>query len=309
MIFDAHGDILPDVYEQDKLGIDIWEDYHKDQYAKGGVKASILVNFTDPFSDNQEEVFNGINKIAPQYFKSREDINVVDKTWSKDKFNVILGIEGIKPLHSMSDIQDMYDLGYRHFGLTWNENNDFATSCINVGGLTYLGIELVEYANNNNVIIDLAHASKQTFMDVASKTNNPLFVSHSACRALRDHPRNLDDNQLKVLKETNGVVGIFNIRTFLSEDRDSVNLQTFVDHIEHVINVAGIDHVGLGLDFCFYLGDRNEPSKTKDLHTIADSKNIIKELERRHYKDVDIEKIMYGNMFRVVKETLKLGDN
>lgn len=307
MIFDGHADILTDVMEQFRNGKDIWNDYHLPMYQKGNIKLTVLINFSDPFADNQDEEFAEINEVALPYFKKHQSVNVLHENgFNEDKVNIIFGIEGIKAVKNMDEIQKMYDLGYRLFGLTWNEDNQFASGCRSQSGLTKLGQELIDYANQNDILIDLAHCSKQTFLDVAKFSTKPLLVSHTGVRSLHDIPRNLDDTQLEMVKQTNGVVGIFNIAKFLSSDAENVTIETYVDHIDYVVKKIGIDHVGLGLDFCYYLEDHNSSSATKGLGRISDVNNIFIELKRRGYSELDINKIKFTNMYRVVCETLNL---
>lgn len=304
-IFDAHGDILSDVMEKFRVGEDVFEDYHLELYKKGEIEGSVFINFSDPFSEKQDEYFQEVNLVALEYFKKREDIHVVTNSYSSRKFNVLFGIEGLKPVKDLKHVKELVDLGYRLFGLTWNENNQFAHYCESKLGLTKLGEDLVKYADQHNLLIDLAHASEASFYDVLKISKKPLLVSHSGCRALFDHPRNLSDEQLIAIKNSGGVVGIFNIRSFLSEQKLDVSLDTFVDHIEHAVKVAGIDHVCLGMDFCYYLGS-SSVSGTKGLDTIGDGQLIINKLRARGYNDVDINKIASKNIKRVIFTTLDI---
>ncbi len=307
MIFDGHADILSDVMEQFKEGKDIWKDYHLPLYQQGKIKLTVLINYSDPFSDDQDKYFAEVNKVAITYFKSAQSVNILHENgFNEDKVNAIFGIEGLKPVKDMQQIQEMYNLGYRLFGLTWNEDNQFANGCRSIGGLTKLGVKLIEYANKSNIIIDLAHSSKQTFLDVAKIYKKPLLVSHSGVRSIFDVARNLDDEQLEMIKQSNGVVGIFNIGKFLSNNIENVTVKTYVDHIDYVVRKIGIEHVGLGLDFCYYLEDHNANSNTKGLERICDVENIFIELKNRNYSEDDIEKIKFSNMYRVVCESLAI---
>lgn len=309
MIFDAHGDILTDVYEMNVKGVDIWETYHKNLYQKGQITGSIFINFIDPNSEDKLETFSQINKISVPYFKNHPDINIIgENSFSTTKFNVLLGIEGLSALKSVADIDQMYELGYRNFGLTWNEpvNNFAHSNVMEKKGLTAEGEKLIAYANDKNILIDLAHASKQTFMDVAKLTTNPLFVSHSGMRSIVNIPRNIDDEQLQLIKKTNGVVGIYVIKDFITY-KSVGTVSDVVDHIEHVIKTIGIDHVCLGLDFCHYLitghDSENDVAGLEDISRVG---NLVEELENRGYTSAEIDKITYKNIKRVIFDTLKI---
>ena len=307
MIFDAHGDILTDVMIELGKGIDIWNDYHLPMYKKANIKQTVLINFTDPFADNQKQEYKKINDIALPYFKENKSVNVLnDNDFDLEKVNIIFGIEGLGALENMNDVKEARELGYKLYGLTWNETNNFAAGADSLNGLTTLGEELIRFLDENNCIIDLAHASKKTFLDVANLTKNPLFVSHSGCASILDIVRNVDDKQLEMIRKSSGVVGIYNIDAFLAKDPKEATVQTLCDHIDHVVNTIGIDHVGLGLDFCYYLGDHDGDQGTQGLKRISDTNNILVELKERGYSDSDIEKVAFTNMKRVTDIILKI---
>jgi len=143
----------------------------------------------------------------------------------------------------------LYQLGVRSLTLTHSTRSFAADGCAveNGGGLTGFGIQLVEQMDDLGVLVDISHINEQGFWDVIKHSQRPLIGTHNCCRALCDHPRNLSDEQLKAIAEKNGVVGITFVPHFVSEQEP--NLEKLLDHIEHAIAVAGIDHVGLGSDF------------------------------------------------------------
>lgn len=306
MIFDAHGDILTDVSEQLNRGNDVWEEYHKQKYESGELMGSIFVNFTNPNDNDQRAQFDLINRMSLDYFKNRDDINII---YNKDdfnfsKFNLIFGIEGLNALKDVDELEQLYQIGYRHIGITWNEKNKFATGALEKGGLKNLGEDLVKVANRLGMIVDYAHLNKESFCDVAKVSDKPIFVSHGNSKSVCDHPRNLDDEQIQLVKESNGVIGIAVMRFFLNEKKEDATIHDVIKHINYISDNFGVDYVGFGFDFCYYLDDRNGKNKVEGLEHIYDAPQIISLLEAEGYSQEDIEKICYKNMLRVINECL-----
>lgn len=300
MIFDAHGDILTDIELKSREGKDSFKDYHLSLYKEGQIGASIFVNFTDPNSQSQDKDFEDITKVAVEYMKKCEEVHIVkDSTdFVDDKINVILGIEGAKPIKSVSQLEQLYQVGYRHVGLTWNEENQFAGGAHSDGNLTELGEELIKWTNENGMIVDFAHLNYRSFVNAASVTSKPIFFSHGNVTGLCYNRRNLDDRQLELVKESNGVIGVCAIKGFLTTNAEAT-IDDFVNHILYVREKIGIDHVGLGLDFCHYLGDYGSNS-VEGLEGIEKSVNISTKLLDAGLSQEEVDKVLYLNMKRVV---------
>lgn len=304
MIFDAHGDILTDVELKNREGKDSFKDYHLPLYKEGKVGTSIFVNFTDPSSDSQDKDFEDITKVAIPYMEDCEEVHIVTSSddYVSNKINVILGIEGAKPIKSIEQLEQLYKLGYRHVGLTWNEENQFAGGAHSDGNLTELGKQLIKWTNENGMIVDFAHLNYRSFVNAASVTTKPIFFSHGNVTGLCYNRRNLDDHQLDLVKESNGVIGICAIKEFLTTNGEAT-IDDFINHILYVRDKIGIDHVGLGLDFCHYLGDYGSNSVT-GLEGIEKSVNISSKLLEAGLSNEEVDKVLYLNMKRVVDEHL-----
>ncbi len=305
MIFDAHGDIMTDIEMKARLGKDVFKDYHLPLYNQADVIGSIFVNFTDPFSASQKYTFDNINQVAVEYLKNSAAVNVVDHAtdFKLGKLNVIMGIEGAKPLANLSAVKAMYDLGYRHIGLTWNERNQFACGVGEIGGVTELGEEVIKWCNQNGMIIDFAHLNFQSFLDAAAVTSKPILFSHGNVAGLCDHPRNLNDLQLNLIKESDGVIGICAIKPFLTKE-SVATIDDFVNHIRYVKDRIGVRHVGLGMDYCHYLDDlpANDVIGLEDMGKTATLRNKLREVG---FTASEIEDVMFKNMLRVVKAHLE----
>ena len=167
--------------------------------------------------------------------------------------SVMLAIEnGYAIGTDLSNIERYRREGVVYITLCHNGDNDICDSARGSrrehGGLSAFGREVVAEMNRTGMVIDLSHASEETFFQVLETSSQPVVCSHSACRALCDNPRNLTDEQLRALGEKDGVVQINLYPGFLSESGEAT-IQDFVAHIRHAIDVCGIDHVGIGSDF------------------------------------------------------------
>lgn len=230
-----------------------------------------------------------------------------------DRFAIVIGSEGLSYIGTnINLINALYLLGVRHATLTWNEENELATGAKGNPdrGLTKFGVEAVQRLEELGMIVDVSHANDKTFWDIYNVATKPFIASHSNCRALCNAPRNLTDEQLKAIKEKGGVVGLNAFADFVADDPKDRDIEHLVNHLDHMVEVMGIDHVGLGFDFDDYLtGETLSFFAEGDVSTIG-FENItkvpvlIKLLEKRGYSKEDIEKIKYKNFLRIIKQIL-----
>jgi len=235
---------------------------------------------------------------------------------------LLITMEGVEPLgDDLNLLQVFYQLGVRMIGLTHARSNAagsggiFAASGSSSDGLTAFGREVVQECERLSIIIDLAHINPKGFEEIADLTKRPLIVSHTNARKFYDVERNISDEQIKIIGQRGGVVGVNAI--LVSPNAENATSDRYVDHIEHVINLIGIDHVGIGFDFCEYLFQqlpediRNEiQSKLTTPHFIPDltnhshARNFTRKLIERGFSDADIEKILRGNWLRIFEQLL-----
>ena len=163
------------------------------------------------------------------------------------------------------------------------------------GGVSDFGKNVIEEMNRLGIMVDMSHASENSFYDALDISRLPIVCSHSNCKALCNVPRNLTDDQLKALAATDGVCQITLYNGFLRTDGTAA-INDAMEHLEHAIHIMGIDHVGLGTDFD---GDGGIPG----LADASELINFTKELLRRRYSESDIAKIWGGNWLRVMDIT------
>jgi membrane dipeptidase len=149
----------------------------------------------------------------------------------------------------LDNVDVFYGLGVRSSQLTYNYQNWAGSGCNenNGSGLTRFGSELVEKMNGVGMLIDLSHANMRTMSETIAASSQPVIVSHSCCRALYEHPRNTTDENIRALAERGGLFGVTQMRPFMTRQIDDA-VHYYYDHIEHAINVAGIEHVCIGSD-------------------------------------------------------------
>lgn len=259
---------------------------------------------------------------------------------SKGLFSVFLGLENGSPIgEDMSRLKYFYDRGVRYVTLCHSSNNHICDSCApkekTWGGLSPFGKEVVAEMNRLGMLVDVSHVSDDTFYDVLECSERPVVATHSCCRALCDHPRNMTDDMIRALAEKGGVMQINFYPVFLDPsfagkmasiaekgeqieaefiadpsdpekraawnriqdelqalDRPSYKL--IADHIDHVVNLVGIDHVGIGSD---YDGIEVTPDGMEDISMMPE---LFDELRARGYSEADLSKIAGDNFFRIL---------
>ncbi len=234
----------------------------------------------------------------------------------------LITMEGVEPLGTdLNQLRVFYELGVRSIGLTHARTNSaghggiFAVSGSPREGLTGFGREVVRECETLGVIIDLAHINPAGFGEILSITTKPPIVSHTNIRRYYDIERNISDEQIKMIGGRGGVIGVNSI--LVSPREEESTMDRYVDHIEHVANLIGIDGVGIGFDFFEFIYQQWPESRQKELaakftkpHFIPDltnhshAQNLTRRLIERGFSDVDIEKILRGNWLRIFKELL-----
>ena len=265
----------------------------------------------------------------------------VERIVAAGKIAMPLAIEGGHAIEDDLDVlRRFHELGVSSMTLTHNVSHGWADSSgdrARWNGLNALGKDVVREMNRMGMVIDISHVSDKAFFDTLEITTDPVIASHSGCRALNPHRRNMSDEMLKALADNGGVVGIVFVLNYLSpdyakamvklhkihqpwfakmpeiEDLDlriaidhlsqgqawplegKPTIEDVLDHIDHAVKVAGVDHVGLGADMY-----PRTPSPV-GIRGVHDYPNLTRGLKKRGYPDEDIKKIMGGNLLRVWK--------
>lgn len=288
----------------------------------GGVDAQFFSIFAHPSylpRGSKQRALDMIAVVHQQVARHPDDLLLahgvadVRDAASQDKIAVLMGLEGGHAIEDeLANLREFYDLGVRYMTLTWSNTQNWADSSNDEarhGGLTEFGRDVVREMNRLGMIVDVSHVSDDTFFDVLEVTRAPVMASHSSARAIADHPRNMSDDMLRAMGRNGGVVMINFSENFIDPDKAGIwpsvrhwvsnvgwkdtPFELLVDHIEHVVRVAGVDHVGLGSDFD---GTLFLPERMKD---VSQFPNITIELLRRGHSEEDIRKILGENALRV----------
>ena len=259
---------------------------------------------------------------ASQRFAICKSYGEIQEAHRTRRIALVITMEGVEPLGTdLNQLRVFYELGVRSMGLTHARTNAaghggiFAASGSPQEGLTAFGHDVVRECEILGIIIDLAHINPAGFEEILSMTTKPPIVSHTNARCYYDIERNISDEQIKMIGERRGVIGVNSI--LVSPRAEESTLDRYVDHIEHIANLIGIDGVGIGFDFFEFIYRQWPDSRQKELaaklttpHFIRDltnhshARNLTWRLIERGFSDTDIEKILRGNWLRIFEETL-----
>ncbi len=266
----------------------------------------------------------------------------IERITKSGKIAAPLSIEGGHAIEDDLGLLRCYHiLGVSSMTITHNKTHNWADSQADEhrwGGLNEFGESVVREMNRIGMVIDCSHVSDETFYDVIRVTKDPIILSHSGCRALCDHPRNVTDDMLRALAKNGGVIGIVTVLQYVTQeyrdarrelskisspylmrapvaedldlqialshlragqdwpDENLPTVEDVLDHIDHAVKVAGVDHVGLGADM---YPRTPAPIGLKD---VTEYINITRGLKKRGYSDQDVKKILGGNFLRVWRE-------
>ncbi len=220
--------------------------------------------------------------------------------------SIMFGIEnGLALNHDLAYVHHFAQRGVVYITLCHNGDNDICDSargCSTHGGVSAFGEQVIHRMNDEGIMVDLSHAAEQSFYDALDISRTPIVCSHSNSRALCDVPRNLTDDQMRALAQKGGVAHITLYHGFLQKDTPQATILDAIDHLEHAIQIMGIDHVGIGTDFD---GDGTVLGCADASELI----NFTRHLLARRYSERDIAKIWGGNWLRVMAQVQSVKNN
>ena len=216
----------------------------------------------------------------------------------KGRKSIMLAIEnGLALNGNLQTLRHFAQRGIVYMTLCHNGDNDICDSakgCNTHNGVSLFGEQVIREMNRLGIMVDLSHANEKSFFDTLLISNQPIVCSHSSCRALCNHPRNLTDEQMRALAAAGGVMQVTLYPGFLRTDGEATVLDA-LSHLEHAVSIMGIDHVGLGTDFD---GDGG----VRGLSNSSEMLNFTRQLLQRRYSELDIQKIWGGNFLRVMAQ-------
>lgn len=248
----------------------------------------------------QIDIAKQVFDLYPDVFEPAFSVSDVERAFGAGRIASLLGMEGGHAIeNSLGSLRAFYDLGVRYMTITHGTTIDWAdagTGEPTHDGLTEFGKEVIREMNRLGMLVDLSHTSPATMHDVLDVAEAPVIFSHSSARALTDHPRNVPDEVLRRLPENGGVVMVTFVPSFVNEVGSDATLSDVADHIEHVRDVAGLEHVGLGSDFD---GIDSTPAGLEDVSTFP---ALLEELSRRGWSEDDLAALSGENMLRAMRE-------
>jgi len=289
---------------------------------EGGLDVAWLVVYTaqgelnedgyEAAYDNAISKFDAIDRLVNVYAPDQVELALtsddVRRILAKGKKVIMIGVENAYPMGlDTSNVQKFWERGARYVSLSHNGHSQFTDS--NTGefdgtalhnGLSDLGKEVVELLNYYGIMIDISHPSKEAIRQMAELSKAPIIASHSSARALRDHPRNVDDEQLNWIKENGGVIQTTALGFFLTDREDPpANMDDFMDHIDYMVEKIGIDHVGISSDF-------DGGGGIVGWDDASETMNVTSALRERGYSESEIAKLWGGNLLRVLDEVQEI---
>jgi membrane dipeptidase len=328
-VVDMHFDLLMDLYEKRRRSNVFNTDYLPQFEAGGvGVVAAAIYLLDEYLPELGLRV--ALDQVARLYIEQevsgrfsvcRSHAEIL-RARRAGRIAVLITMEGVEPLgEDINLLRIFYELGLRSLGLTHARRNAagyggiFAPSGSSPVGLTSFGREIVRQCEALGILLDLAHLNPAGFEEVMAMTTRPLIVSHSNARRYYDIERNISDEQIRMVGERGGVIGVNAL--LVTPRPEEMHLDRYVDHIDHIVDLIGIEGVGIGFDF-FEQVFQSMPAAVKeefwerfpeiayipDLKDHSHTGNLTHKLIERGYKDQEIEKILHGNFTRVFQEVL-----
>lgn len=322
-VFNGHSD-LPAAIAEDRLENRthvLKERFHR-EFQEGCIGGGIFVVWTPQCEVPHYEQWTDrvIQEAKQDLAEYGEQVQLVqswadyEKGLEAGRLNWIFGLEGLAQIGSQVDkLEAYYEAGFRHASLTWNECNELASGQGHEGGLSRYGKDAVQLMQDLGMIVDVSHLNDEGFWDVIKLGKKPIMASHSNCRSLCRHKRNLTDDQLRAIQASGGVVGLNAYKPFVHDEAALQRMEGLALQLEHMADIMGIDHVGFGFDFSDMLSPHTlgglqlgegESLMVEGLQSEQNVPYLLDFLRQRGFTETELAKISHQNMERVVRDNL-----
>ncbi len=328
IVVDAHFDLAMDLQDKwDRGRRDVLESDYIRRFRQGRVNLVVSSIFLHDWYLPEMALRKALTQISilkKEAEKLPGEVLLVterghlDEILEKNIVGILLSFEGIDPIGNDLDLLRVFrDLGVRGVGLVWSRRNYAADGCFftkkkegKKGGLTDFGVQILEEAERLGMFLDVSHLNDEGFWDVMEFWGGPLIASHSNCRALVDSPRNLTDDQIKAIARKGGVIGMNAYAAFVAGDykKRRAGVEDLLNHLDHVVDLVGVDHVGIGFDFCSdfedFMSFGRDEGEYEVLKGHEDMDLWVKGLFKRGYDAKETGKILGGNFWNFFKRVL-----
>ena len=322
MIFDGHSDIFSDVrYKREAGETQVLKNHHLERLQKGGIGGACFVIWADTFNgfDPKDEMDAIVKALQAEMAETEDFVLVhnraeVEAAEKAGKFAILLGIEGLSGIgEDLSKIDALYEVGARHAMLTWNEENALATGVKGSPdrGVTDLGRKAIKKIQDKKMILDVSHLNEKSFWDVIDASNGPILASHSNAKALAGAARNLTDDQLKAIRDTNGLVGLNAFNDFISDIREEQDVDHLVNHASYIADKIGVEHLGFGFDFFEFLNtdfmksySDQDDSLLRGMEDCSKVPVLLEKMRKAGFTEKDLEMISGGNWLNLIQRVM-----
>jgi len=317
IVCDSHCDTILALDRQDRRMGERSEVGHADlpRLLEGGVTAQVFALFVEDQYLPGEAIRRTVQLLDVFYREVEANADRmflasgaadIRRAKAEGKLAAILGIEGGEALEGdIAVLRIFYRLGVRLLTVAWNRRNALADGqkeSRTSGGLTTFGVEAVQEMNRLGIIVDVSHLSAAGVHDVLEVSHAPIIASHSNARAVRDHPRNLSDEQVRAIAGGGGLVAVTFVPFFVAAEGQA-SLKRLLDHIEHLLQVGGEDHVGVGGDYDGF-GFGGPADQFTELPDVSHLPRLTEGLLKRGLSQRVAEKVLGGNFLRVFGEVV-----
>lgn len=327
LTIDGHFDLNFDLLSRRQAGeTQVVKNRYLDSFRNGGISAVVSAIFIENHFLPEQGLRQALDQISalyadcdetPDTFTICTSMAEADRAKELGKLAIFMSLEGAEPIgNDPYLLRIFYELGVRGLGLVWSRPNHVADGYLlrsdgqvqHDGGLTNFGYQLVEMAEELGMVIDVSHLADNGFNDLLKVSKKPFLASHSNCRSLASHGRNLTDEQIRAIADKGGTIGMNAIRLFIDDNQNNASISKLADHADHVVKIGGIDSLAIGFDLCDQLKDPTGTPFTPGLETSDLLKGhnelpfFIAELLKRNYIEKDIKAVLGNNLKRVYQD-------
>ena len=313
LMIDLHNDVVDVMISDPSYNFSIWNNYnHTDipRLQAGGVDIQFFALWVNPntYTNHYDHTITMVNKFNsimtdnPDAIQQAYAMNEAITINQQGKIAAIIGVEGGHSIeNSLEKLENLFNLGMRYMTITWNNSLDWAIAHNHPNtltqGLSEFGRSVIRKMDSLGIVIDVSHVGIKTIQDILEETTNPIIASHSGVRAITNSSRNLYDWQIQDIANSGGVIGIVFYPNFLT-GTNNATISNVIQHIDHIVNLVGIDYVAIGSDFD---GIGRTPV---GLENVSKFPNLTLALLEHGYSISDVKKILGENAKRVFDEVV-----